>query len=87
MEYMDYGIYVIIILVAYLMVSLPRKRQEKLLKEMQEQLKIGDKVTTYSGIIGKIIFITDEEIVIQTEPDDVKFTIGKWSIMETENKE
>ena len=82
MEYIKYGIYLLIILVTYLMVTLPGKRQEKLMKQMQEELKIGDKITTYSGIVGKIISVEEEDVIIQSEPDDVKFTIGKWSVIE-----
>jgi len=82
MVYTEYGMYLIIILVVFLMVYWPRKRQEKLIRAMQEEIKVGKNITTYSGITGEIISVVDENVIIEIQPDGIKFTIKKWAIME-----
>ena len=58
----QYGI--LLILVAFLAIlivfsSIKRKKEVKVAQEFAENLKVGDKVKTYSGIYGKIISIKD----------------------------
>lgn len=82
MNYSEYVMYFILIILVVLMVILPRKRQEKQIKKMQQELKVGNRITTYSGIIGEVIAVDKDVVIVKTEPDELKFTIEKWAIME-----
>ena len=82
MNYSEYVMYFILIILVVLMVILPRKRQEQQIQKMQQELKVGDRIITYSGIIGEVIAVNQEEVIVKTEPDGLKFTIEKWAIME-----
>lgn len=72
--------YLVIILVTFFIVYIPRKIQEKEIKELQKKLEIGNKIMTYAGILGKIISIDENKIIIEVEPDKVKLTIDRCAI-------
>ena len=71
---------VIIIFLIYYMSYSERKKQEKKIKKMQDELKKGDKVITYSGLSGVIEKIEEDRIILKTYPDDVKMLVEKWAI-------
>ena len=71
---------IVIILLIYYVSFAERKRQEKNVKKMQDELKKGDKVVTFSGLSGVITEIEDDRIIIETNPDKVKLSIEKWAI-------
>lgn len=71
---------IVIILLIYYVSFAERKRQEKNVKKMQNELKKGDKVVTFSGLSGVIIEIEDDRIIIETNPDKLKLSIEKWAI-------
>lgn len=73
-------ILIIIILVIYYMSVAQTKKQEKELKKLQDNLKKGDKVITYSGLAGVIDKIEDDRIILKTYPDNVKISIEKWAV-------
>ncbi len=71
---------IIMILLIYYVSFAERKRQEKNIKKMQDELKKGDKVITYSGLSGVINTIEDDRIILETNPDKVKLSIEKWAV-------
>ena len=71
---------VIIIFLIYYMSYSERKKQEKKIKKMQDELKKGDKIITYSGLAGTIDEIKDDRIILKTYPDNVKISIEKWAV-------
>ena len=78
---------VIIILIIYYVSFAERKREEKHIKKMQDELKKGDKVVTYSGLSGVIIEIEDDKIILETNPDKVKLLVEKWAIAGLDDRE
>ena len=64
----------------YYMVDAQRRQSEKKLKEMRKNLKVGDKVVTFSGISGVIDEVLEDRIILKAYPDDIKFSIEKWAI-------
>jgi len=71
--------FLIIIILMWVLLFLPQRRQEKKHKEMLAALKKGDKIVTSSGIIGKIISITNERIRISTA-DKTEIDITKNAV-------
>ncbi len=48
--------YLVILVVAmYLLVYLPNKKKNRKKRELHENLKVGDKIVTIGGIVGKIV--------------------------------
>lgn len=78
---------VIIILLIYYMSSWQRKKQEKEIKKMQDELKKGDKIITYSGLAGVVDKIEEDRIILKTYPDNVKVSIEKWAVAGLDDRE
>ncbi len=77
---MDYIVYIIIILIVVVLVYLPRKSQDKALRKMQSELKVNDKIITYSGLSGKIEEINEDKLIVLLNPDRIRITLEKWSV-------
>ena len=71
---------ILLILGLYYITLLPRKKQEKEIKKMQDDLKKGDKVITYTGLSGVIEEVLEDRIILKTNPDNVKLSIEKWAV-------
>ena len=56
---------ILLILGLYYLTLLPRKKQEKEIKKIQEDLKIGDKVITYTGLSGVIEDVLEDRIILK----------------------
>lgn len=55
-----------IILVVYIFIILPRKKQEKKHNELVDSLKRGDKVVTIGGMRGEITKVKEDAFLIRT---------------------
>ena len=73
--------------IMYFLLILPEKKRTKKYNEMLSALKVNDEVLTRGGIIGKIITIDEDQMVIQSGPDSVRFRVTKNSIAQKLNKD
>lgn len=80
MEYLKFMICVICILIIFYFGQYSNNKQNKKIKKMQNELKIGDKIITYSGLTGTIAEIMEDRVIIETNPDMLKMSIEKWAI-------
>lgn len=80
MEYINFGITIIIILLIFYFARTPKKNQEKALQKMQEELKIGDKIITYSGLSGEITQVLEDRIIVKLNPSKMEISIEKWAV-------
>ena len=71
---------ILIIAVIYYMVDSQRRQTEKKLKEMRNNLKVGDKIITFSGLSGVIDEILEDRVILKLYPDEVRVSIEKWAI-------
>ena len=76
----QFGPLVLIFLVFYFMVIRPQIKMQNEIKDMRANLKVGDRVQTIGGIIGKIIVIKEDFVVIETSGDKNKMEIMKWGV-------
>lgn len=61
-----------IMLVMYFFMIRPQQKRQKLEKEFEKALKIGDKIITKSGIHGRIAELADDTVVIETMAGKLK---------------
>lgn len=80
MDYLRYGICIVTILIIFYFAQVPNRISNKKLKKFHDELKIGDKIITYSGLIGEIIEVFDDRVIIELNPDKQKMSIEKWAI-------
>lgn len=80
MEYIQFIVTIIIILVIFYIADSQRKRQDKELKKMQSEIKKDDKIITYSGISGIVSEVLEDRVILKIYPDMTKISIEKWAI-------
>ena len=73
--------------VFYFMLIRPQRKKDKQVKEMLNNLKSGDRVTTIGGIYGTIVSIKDETITLavgQKNSAPTEMTVARWAIRQVE---
>jgi preprotein translocase subunit YajC len=68
----------------YFIVIMPTRRNQKKVDEMIENLKVGDKVITNSGIYGTISGLKDDRILVRIA-ENVKVEMSRKSITALQN--
>lgn len=73
-------IIVVIIMIIYYLGTLPNKKRDKELKEMQDSLKKGDKIITFSGLAGVVEDTKDDRIIVSLYPNKTVVSIERWAV-------
>ena len=71
---------VLMLALMYFLMIRPENKRKKQAEEMRNSLKKGDQITTIGGIVGKIVQVTDENIIIETSDDRVRMELTKWAV-------
>ena len=80
MEYIQFIVTIIIILVIFYIAYYAKRKQDKELKKMQDDLKEGDKIVTYSGMAGVVSKVLEDRIILKTYPNEIEISIEKWAV-------
>lgn len=59
--------WVVVFGVFYFLLIRPQKKKDKELKEMRENLNVGDKVTTIGGIIAHVAKVEENAVILEIE--------------------
>ncbi len=68
------------LIVFYLFAIRPQKKKEKEIKEMRDNLKVGDEVITIGGIYGKILLSKEDVVTLEVGSTKTRLDMTKWSI-------
>ena len=79
--------WVVVFGVFYFLLIRPQKKKDKELKEMRENLNVGDKVTTIGGIIANVAKVEENAVILEIGPNRTKVPFEKWAIGKVESKE
>ena len=66
--------------------SRSNKKREQEIREMRDNLVVGDEITTIGGIIGKIVSIKEETLVLETSHDRTRIRILKTAVSRVDVK-
>ena len=66
--------------VFYFMLIRPENKRKKEAENMRSSLKVGDRVTTIGGIMGKVVHVSDDKFVLETGADQVRIELAKWAL-------
>ena len=77
-------IFPVLLIVMYLFMIRPQRKQEKEAQAMRDSLSIGDEVTTIGGIVGVVVNVKDEKFVMETGADQVRIELAKWALSSNE---
>ena len=69
-----------IILVMWLFMIRPQRKQQKEIQEFRNSLKKGDKVVTVGGIYGEIVEVNEKTVLIRVD-GDVKLRVDKQGLV------
>ena len=69
-----------IIVVMWLFMIRPQRKQQKEMQEFRNGLKKGDKVVTVGGIYGEIVEVNDKTALIKVD-GDVKLRVDKQGLV------
>lgn len=75
----------IMIAIFYFMLIRPENKRKKEAEQLRSSMKIGDKITTIGGIVGKVVDIKDERFVIESGADQVRIEFAKWALSTNES--
>ena len=78
--------WVVVFGVFYFLLIRPQKKKDKELKEMRENLNVGDKVTTIGGIIAHVAKVEENAVILEIGPNRTKVPFEKWAIGTVESK-
>ena len=71
---------VAMVAILYFLMIRPENKRKKQAQEMRNSLKKGDVITSIGGIVGRIVFVTENTIVIETSEDRVRMELTKWAV-------
>ena len=70
----------LLLVLMYVFMIRPQKKQEKKDAEMRDSLAVGDEVTTIGGIIGKVVSIKGETFVLESTREKTKIRFLRGAI-------
>ncbi len=74
---------ILMFVIFYFLLIRPQKKKEKEIQDMRANLRVGDKIMTIGGIIGKVVLIKEDYVIIESSSDHSKLDIMKWGISGT----
>ena len=75
----------LIFVVFWFMLIRPQRKKDKQVKEMLNNLKAGDQITTIGGIYGTIKGIKDDTITLSVGKDNMSMVVARWAIRSVED--
>ena len=87
---MNYENIVLILLMAFLVYFVmfrPERKRKKDEEALRKSLKVGDEITTISGVVGTICAVKESTIVVETGADRVRLEMVKWGVSSRNDKE
>ncbi len=66
--------------------SKKQKKEEQQIQQMKNSVSIGDELTTIGGIVGRVVFVKEDTVVIETSKEKTKIRILKWAIKSIDSK-
>ena len=70
----------VMVAIFYFMLIRPENKRKKEAENMRSSLKVGDKVTTIGGIMGKVVHVDGDKFVMETGADQVRIELAKWAL-------
>ena len=75
---------VLMVVIFYFFLIRPQKKKDKAVKDMLDNLKVGDRICTIGGIYGTIKSIKDDTIELSVGREDTKMIVARWAIRNVE---
>lgn len=80
MEYVQYIVTIVIILLIFYVANYAKKKQDEDVKKMQSAIKENDKIVTYTGLAGVVSKVLEDRVIVKLYPNETEVSIEKWAI-------
>ena len=85
---MEYLFMIVVFVLMIVMMIVPQKKRDKQMRELRNNLEVGDIVVTECGITGRVISVKDPETVtIETGADKTRLKFKRWAVISKETQE
>ena len=76
------GFWVLVFVILYFVMIRPQRKKQQEEDALRNSVEVGDDITTFGGIVGKVIAVRDDDetIVIETGSDKARIRFKKWAI-------
>lgn len=74
----------LILAVFYFMMIRPQRKKDKQIKEMLNNLKVGDRICTIGGIYGTVSGLRDDTVYLKVGEQDTPMVIARWAVRNVE---
>lgn len=81
------GLLIIMLVAMVLLMVLPQRKREKKVKQMLDNIKVGDSIRTIGGFYAKVVQVKEDFFVVELPPDNTKVTIARGAVSTVENAE
>lgn len=83
-----YWVFIAVLFIAMYFFSIrPQRKQEKELKNLRDNLQIGDEILTIGGFYGTVVRIKDDRVTIASGSEKTKLELTKNAISTVLNRE
>ena len=82
-----YALIALMFVAMYFFTIRPQNKREKELKNLRDNLQVGDEVMTIGGFFGTVVRIKDDRITIASGAEKTKLEISKSAISTVLNRE
>ena len=72
--------WVVFFAIFYFLLIRPQKKKDKQLKDMWNNLNVGDKVITIGGIVANVAKVEEDVVILEIGPSRTKVPFEKWAI-------
>lgn len=79
--------FILMAVVFYFLLMRPNQKKQQQWKQMLENLKPGDRITTTGGIRGIILALRDDALHIRVAPDNIKLEVVRSAIASVTTEE
>lgn len=73
-----------LLIIFYFLLIRPQRKKDKQVKEMLDNLKVGDRICTIGGIYGAIKQIKDDTVTLAVGNQDMTMVVARWAIRSVE---
>jgi preprotein translocase subunit YajC len=78
--------WVVFFAIFYFLLIRPQKKKDKQLKDMRNNLNVGDKVITIGGIVANVAKVEEDVVILEIGPSRTKVPFEKWAIGTVQSK-
>lgn len=75
---------VLMVVIFYFFLIRPQKKKDKAVKDMLDNLKVGDRICTIGGIYGTIVRIKDDVLTVEVGDQKTQMMIARWAVRNVE---